>query len=214
MSNVTRKIGQIVLDSVVRFKDLITGAGLAVGTKYIFEESATESLMKRRKSEKSPVRFVFRDTSSRALVQISSFDFHSFLFGTVAFDKYFVLYPADEVDTLVAESFTVKGFNHQLVDNSFVSELPVEDNLDVPKLKYPLYLYNGYSNYKAQRSLLLEKETNKDDFRMPAEHIEICRKSGIPSSSVGNHFKQLDLDCHILQVDDAQVKKYQEKLKA
>jgi hypothetical protein len=210
MSTITQKIGQSVLDNVIRFKDLITNSALAVGIKFTFEASASAALLARRASDKSPLRFVFRNTTSQALVQISSFDFHSFLFNGKKFDEYFVLYPAEDVDTQIAPHFTVNSIKHQLIDGTFVDEL-TPDTIDEPKYRYPLYYYNGYSVYMTKRNELLKAAANKDDFRMPAKHIEKCRKSGIPSTSLGFHFKQLDLDCPLLEVDEVQAKAFNDK---
>jgi hypothetical protein len=210
MSTTTQEIGQLVLDNVVRFKDLVTSAAVAVGVKFTFEASVSASLLARRKSEKSPLRFVFRNNTTRAMIQVSSFDFNSFLFKGRKFDEYFVLYPADEVVTQIAPHFTVLGAKHQLLNGTFVSEL-TEDNLTTPMYRYPLFYYNGYSVYMTQRDNLLKISDDKENFRMPTEYIERCRQSGIPSSSLGKHFKQLDLDCPLLEVNEEQAATFNAK---
>lgn len=224
MSIITQTIGQSVLDNIVRFKDLITGNDLTVGAKYTFEQNVSQSLETRRAetNDRAPMRFIFRNTSTQAMIKISSFDFYSFLFKGKRFDEYFASYPAEHVDTQIAEEFVINSIKHQLVDRTFTddSELDSVDNLASPKYLYPLYYYLGYEAYTKKKTKLMDKAKKASgvdvlpNFRMSPDEIKKCRNSGIPESSLGKHFKELDLNHPLLWQDHEQVEKYKKSLVA
>jgi hypothetical protein len=219
MSIRTQTIGQSVLDNIVRFKDLITGSALTVGTKYTFEQNVSQSLEERRleTNKKAPMRFIFRNTATQAMIKISSFDFYSFLYKGNKFDEYFESYPSP-VETQIAAEFVIDSIKHQLVDRTFTDKDDAETDLMSPKYRYPLYYYLGYEKYTEKKTKLMDKAKKRAgvdtlvNFRMPSEEIEKCRKSGIPESSIGKHFKELDLNHPLLWQDAAQVASFKKSL--
>lgn len=208
MSITTQKIESSVLGNVVRFKNFTTSAKLQVGTKYAYSPETSRSLGERRRSDKSPLVFAYRDSSTREIVTLSSFDFHAFFFREESLEDYFVLYP-DEVDTQICNEFSILNIKHQLADLSFTDK-EVVDTVDDFKLRYPLYAHVGYAKYKKK----LDDERKKNpDFRMESKDIEKCRKTSLKPNHLGNHYKQLSIDCKLIEVEESSLKAYLESLK-
>ena len=216
MKVTTQQVRQVVLDNVVRFKDLVTSAALVVKTKYKFQpvqSAANEARREASGNDRAPMRFVYRDLTTRALVQVSSFDITSLYCNGKSFEDYFISYPESEVATQVAPEFTVNSIKHQLVDGTYVDEVIDEPDLANPMYKYPLYCYVGYTKYMTKRTKLIAKPgVDKTTFRMDKKYGEICRASGISPDNVGRHFKQLNLDCPFFEVDEQEVEAYKAKL--
>ena len=222
MSIVTQAIGQSVLDNVIRFKDLLTGIDLTVGTKYVYDQVASLALEARRveKNDRAPMRFIYRNSHTQALIKVSSFDFHSYLCVGKTLEDYYKSYPSSEVETQIAPEFVIDEISHQKVDKSFSKTEITEDDFLNPKLRYPLYHYVGYTKYSEKRDKLKTKAQKEAgvgvtiDFRMPSKDIEKCRTSGISESSVGHHFKQLNLNKPLLWQDQTEIDAYERKLAA
>jgi hypothetical protein len=216
MSINTQKIGQSVLDNVVRFQDLITSPNLLIGVKYQFQKDVSNQQEVRRleTNDKAPMRFIYRDSSSHALIKISSFDFNSFMFNEKTFNEYFVLYPTEHVDTWIAPHFSITKISHMLADKSFTDggEAQAELDLKKPIYRYPLYCHIGIDDYNAKRAKAYEDAGKPDNFRAPAKFIDKCRKTALKEDSIGKHFKMLTVDCPLLQVDDAMVATYKASL--
>lgn len=211
MYSLTQTIGQSVLENVVRFKDIVTGASLTAGTKYVFEQIITETMKSRKTSKTAPIKFIYRDTKTKALVQLSSFDLNSFITNGLSIDDYYIMYPEAEVPTYIASEFSIISIKHQLaVDNRTFSDDGTDDNLATPRFRYPLYAYVGYTKYKKTRDdarALLVGDA-KDNFRMSPEDIKACRGSGVMEAYKGRHYKQINIDQKLLQVKQEDVDAY------
>lgn len=218
MQVVTQTVGSSVLQNIVRFKDIVTGKDLEVGTKYVYEQGMSQVMTERRDAsgnDRAPLRFIYRNLKTRALIQLSSFDITSFLCNGKSLEDYFTMYP-DPVVTFIAPEFTILSIKHQLASGGrdFTDIGEENDDLSNPKFRYPLYAYVGYQVYKAKKDTLMAVPgTNLDTFRMSADDIKKCRESGILSEHANKHFKQINIDQPLLQVDATQVKEYEESIK-
>jgi hypothetical protein len=207
-------IGQSVLDNVVSFKDLVTGAALVSGVKYTFEQVTSKDLESRKTNDRAPMRFIYRNVNTSALIKISSFDLGSFLFDDKSFQDYFKSYPTQYVDTSIAFDFTIKSIKHQLVDKTYSDDGKESDDLSNPRFRYPLYCYNGYAKYADKKQELQAKPENGENFRMPVKYRDKCIKSGVMEGYEGRHFKQLNLDSPLLTVNQDDVDAYVKSIKA
>lgn len=213
MQVVTQVIEPSVLQNIVSYKTLITSSDLTVDTKYVFEQTMSATLLSRRSNDRAPVRFIYRNTKTNALVQISSFDVNSFLCNGKSLEEYFTMYP-EAVRTIIAPEFTILSIRHQLADGtrSFVDDKDfTDDNAASPKYRYPLFCFTGYENYKNRKQALTAAltDTALANFRMPADDVKTCRQSPVMEQFLGRHQRQINIDVNLIQVMAEDVEKYE-----